>query len=278
MSVMDLDRYFARIGFKGPAPPTLETLARLHQLHVEHIPFENLSPFLGEPVKLDPASLQAKLVESGRGGYCYEHNLLFSHVLIELGFEVRRLGARVLWNARPGIIPPRTHMLILLRIGAAAHIADVGFGGLTLTAPLRLEAGVEQATPHEAHRLVASGEAYVLEALVAGQWQALYSFELCEQQVADYEVCSWYLCHFPMSGFLTGILAARAAPDRRYALRNTRLAVHHRDGRTEKRFIGDVAEYRELLSGPFAIRLPDSASLDERLAALIAANPEARTP
>jgi N-hydroxyarylamine O-acetyltransferase len=81
-----------------------------------------------------------------------------------------------------------------------------------------------------------------------------------------------------MSHFVTGILAARASPDRRYALRNTRLAVHHRDGRTEKRFVGDVVEYRELLSGPFGIRLPDSPHLGERLAALIAANPEARAP
>jgi len=38
--------------------------------------------------------------------------------------------------------------------------------------PLRLEAGVEQATPHELHRLVPSGDAFILEAHVAGEWQA----------------------------------------------------------------------------------------------------------
>jgi N-hydroxyarylamine O-acetyltransferase len=164
-------------------------------------------------------------------------------------------------------------MLLRLEIGGREHIADVGFGGLTLTAPLRLEAGVEQATPHEPHRLVAAGAGYVLEALVAGEWQALYQFELHEQQVADYEVSSWYLCNHPQSQFVTGLIGARAAPGRRYALRNTRFAVHHAGGATERRFLRDVAEYREVLAGPLAIELPDSPELDERLARLIAAHP-----
>ena len=59
----------------------LSTLRELHYLHPQAIPFENLDPLLKRPVKLDPASLQAKLVEAGRGGYCFEHNPLFANVL-----------------------------------------------------------------------------------------------------------------------------------------------------------------------------------------------------
>src|SRR5258708_22837614 len=66
MSAIDLDRYFARIGYDGPRAPTRQVLERLHAQHVERIPFENLSPFLGEPVRLDPASLEAKLVATRR--------------------------------------------------------------------------------------------------------------------------------------------------------------------------------------------------------------------
>ena len=277
MSAIDLDRYFARIGYDGPRAPTLQVLERLHAQHVERIPFENLSPFLGEPVRLDPASLEAKLVATGRGGYCFEHNLLFSYVLLELGFDLRRLAARVRWNVAPNVVTPRSHMLLRLFIDGREHIADVGFGGLTLTTPLRLEAGVEQATPHEPHRLIAAGDGYVLEACVAGEWQALYAFDLHEQQVADFEVSSWYLCHHPQSPFVTGVIAARAAPGRRYALRNTRFAVHHTGGATERRFLRDVAEFREVLSGPLAIELPAAADLDERLARLIAAHPRDAT-
>ena len=44
-------------------------------------------------------------------------------------------------------------MLLRVALPEGDFLADVGFGGLTLTAPLRLEVGPEQATPHEPHRL-----------------------------------------------------------------------------------------------------------------------------
>jgi N-hydroxyarylamine O-acetyltransferase len=268
-----LDAYFDRLGHGGPASPTLETLESIHALHAEKIPFENLSPFLGEPVNLDPESLQQKLVKGGRGGWCFEQNLLLSHMLVELGFDVTRLAARVRWNVAAHVITARSHMLLLVKLGGRDYIADVGFGGLTLTSPLRLETGVEQATPHEPHRIVRSGDSFALEAKVAGEWQALYAFDLHQQQLPDYEVSNWYLANHPQSQFVTGVIAARAAPDRRHALRNTRYAIHHAGGETEKRFVTSVADYKELLAGPFQIRLPEAPAFDARLARLIASNP-----
>jgi len=38
-------------------------------------------------------------------GYCFEQNLLLSHVLNGLGFKVSGLAARVLWNAPEGASP-----------------------------------------------------------------------------------------------------------------------------------------------------------------------------
>lgn len=273
MKTVDIDAYFARLGYRGSAAPTLATLKSLHALHAEKIPFENLSPFLGEPVKLDPASLQEKMLERGRGGWCFEQNLLLSYVLLDLGFDVTRLAARVRWNVPEGVVTPRSHMLMRVKLPEGDYIADVGFGGLTLTAPLKLQAGIEQQTPHEPHRLVASNGGYAFEAKIAGEWHTLYRFDLHEQQIADYEVSNWYLCNHADSHFLKGIVAARAAPDRRHALRNTRYAIHFPGGETQKRFIGSVAEYRELLSGPFQIRLPDAPDLDAKLAKLIESNP-----
>lgn len=270
---LDLEAYFARIGFDAPPSPTLETLGALHRLHAEAIPFENLASFLGEPVRLDPASLQDKLVRRRRGGWCFEQNLLFAHVLEAIGFPVKRLAARVRWNVPPGVVTARSHMLMQVAVEGDAYIADVGFGGQTLTAPLRLEPGVEQATPHEPYRLVPEGGGFVLESRIAGAWGALYAFELHEQQLPDYEVSNWYLARHPKSQFVTGVIAARAEPARRHALRNTRYAVHHAGGATEKRHIGGVAEYKALLEGPFAIRLPESAELDARLQRMIEDNP-----
>jgi len=83
----DLEAYCRRVGYDGPRVPTLETLQALHALHPAAIPFENLDPWLGMPVLLDITSLQRKLVDSKRGGYCYEHNLLFKSALEAIGLR-----------------------------------------------------------------------------------------------------------------------------------------------------------------------------------------------
>ncbi len=166
-------------------------------------------------------------------------------------------------------------MLMLVRIAETDYVADVGFGGLTLTAPLRLAPGEEQRTALEPHRISVAKGAYVMEAKVAGEWQALYTFDLAEQQIVDYEVSNWYLCNHPSSQFVTGIIAARTQGDRRYALRNTRFAIHHANGETERRFLTRVEEYRPLLEETFRIRVPQTRLLEQKLARVIEANPPA---
>jgi N-hydroxyarylamine O-acetyltransferase len=81
-------------------------------------------------------------------------------------------------------------------------------------------------------------------------------------------VSNWYLAHHPQSQFLHGVVAARAEQDRRHALRHTRYAIHHRDGRTERREVADAADLHDLLSGPLGIRVDAIPGLQARLAAL----------
>jgi N-hydroxyarylamine O-acetyltransferase len=267
---IDLDAYFERVGYEGERRPGLGTLAQLHALHAQAIPFENLAAFTGEDMPLDAASLHRKLVTHKRGGWCFEQNLLFAHVLRALGFDLLTLAARVRWNAPPGSVRPRSHMLLLVSLPEGRYIADVGFGGLTLTAPLRLEAGVAQQTPHESFRLVEESPGLFLqEAQVAGEWQPLYAFDLHEQHVADYEVSNWYLAHHPQSHFVTGIVAARPEPGLRHALRAGQYTIHRKDGASQSRAIESVADYRAILSGPLGIALPDNPELDRRLATLL---------
>lgn len=271
---IDLGAYLDRIGFQGRARADLATLRELHARHAEAIPFENLAAFLGEPVRLDIGSLQAKLVAQRRGGWCFEQNLYFAKVLETVGFPVRRLAARVRWNAPPGVVTARSHMLMEVEVAGEPWIADVGFGGQSLTAPLRLERDLEQETPHERFRLVPEAGAFVLQAHLEGEWRALYAFERHEQQLADYEVSNWYLANHPQSQFVTGVIAARADAGMRHALRNARYAIHHRDGGTERRTLTTVDEVRSVLSGAMRIPLPDHPRLEEKLARMLReANP-----
>jgi N-hydroxyarylamine O-acetyltransferase len=264
-SQFDLDAYLERIGYAGPRTATLDTLRALHILHPAAIPFENLNPLLGLPVALDADGLQAKLVAGGRGGWCFEHNALFRYALKALGFSVTSLAARVLWNAAPeSPIGPRSHMLLLVDLGGAPYLADVGFGGNVLTAPLRLEPHVEQSTPHEPHRLLPLENGFVLQALMNGEWKPFYRFTLEPQFPADYEVSNWYLCHHPSSFFRQLLITARVRPEGRYALLNNALAIHRKTG-TEKHTLKGAAELRSCLEKDFGLRLPESPELEAML-------------
>jgi N-hydroxyarylamine O-acetyltransferase len=261
----DVQAYLRRLGYRGDAAPTLETLRALHELHPRAIAFENLNPLLRLPVKLDSGSLQRKLIADRRGGYCYEHNLLLKHVLDSLGFRVTGLGARVVLNHPENEITARTHMLLAVDLADEVWIADVGFGGLTLTAPLRLVENVPQATPHEPFRITRRDGDFVLQSQVRDEWRSLYRFDLQEHHLADYELVSWYLCHNPGSPFLTRLVAARSEQGRRYALRNNEFATHELNGQTVRRTLSSVEEFRSVLTETFGISLPATPALDQLL-------------
>ena len=160
-------------------------------------------------------------------------------------------------------------MLLLVAAEGREWIADVGFGGQSLTAPLLLAPDVAQPTPHERYRLVPQGEGFVLETELAGEWQALYGFDLHEQHLADYEVSNWYLANHPESQFVKGLVAARADVDRRHALRNGRYSIHYRDGRTERRIIEDAGELKRVLAEDLKIPVPNGDALDRKLEAVL---------
>lgn len=267
MTDLDLDAYLARIGYEGPRDASPKTLRALHRLHPQTIAFENLDPFLGRPVRLDIASLQAKLVGSRRGGYCFEQNLLFMHALRALGFSVTGLAARALWGQPEDAITARGHMLLRVELDGKTYLADVGFGGLTQTGPVLLVPGLEQETPHETFRIVETGDHFRMQANAGGSWRTLYRFDLTEQFEVDYAVSNYFLSTAPTSHFISTLIAARAQPGRRYALMNNRLSIHHLDGHSEQREIASTAELADILERPFEIAIPDRAALEAQAAA-----------
>lgn len=264
-NTIDLDAYFQRIGYQGALTPTLTTLQAIQLCHAKSIPFENLNPLLKHPVSLDLNSLQHKLIHARRGGYCFEQNLLLRSVLLALGFQVTNLAARVLWNLPEGTITPRSHMLLRIEIDEKLYIADVGFGGLTLTAPLSLEPDIKQSTPHEPFRLASDGYTYTMQAFIAQEWKSLYRFDLQEQQLPDYEVSNWYVSTHPNSLFVNSLIVAKPDLECRYALRNNQLTTHYLDDRIERRILGTATELRSTLEDVFHIQLPDLENLDATL-------------
>jgi N-hydroxyarylamine O-acetyltransferase len=87
--------------------PTLETLNQLIFAHAHAISYETLDIMLGRPPKLDVKSLQDKMIAGGRGGYCFEQNMLFRKGLRSVGYKITSLQARVVRGLAIDAPPPR---------------------------------------------------------------------------------------------------------------------------------------------------------------------------
>ena len=249
----ELAAYFARIGYNGPREATLAALSGIVARQATSIPFENIDVLLGRGAKLDSEALFDKVVERRRGGYCFEHNSLLLHVLESLGFAAEGLAARVLWNQPPDRPGPRTHMLLRVTLPEGVYLADVGFGGLTLTAPLRLEVGPEQATPHEPHRLVAMDDEVELQARLDSGWARLYHFTPTSQLPIDYEVANWFTATFPGGLFTGNLMMARPDPDQRYAMFNREFTIRPLGGPPARRTLERAEELGDVLERHFLL-------------------------
>ncbi|MGB6102355.1 MAG: arylamine N-acetyltransferase [Pusillimonas sp.] len=267
----DIASYMDLIQYKGPRQPTQDVLRTLHVNHTHAIPFESLSPFTGMTVDLGIDALLDKFTQQRRGGYCYEHNSLFQHILRDIGFTVEGLAARVRMNAPDDVVTPRSHMLLLVEAEGEKFIADTGFGRLTLTAPIRFVPDSIQDTPHGPYRLQRQGDAFCLQTQAKSAWQDLYIFDLTPHYPPDYEVFNWYTSSHPSSSFVNELIAALPAQTGRHVLHNRQYSFYYLDGRVERRQLGSVGEIKDVLEKQFRIATSNVPKLDARLSAMLQA-------
>lgn len=162
------EQYLERLGFDQPPPVDGEGLRALHLAHLLTFPVENLDIHLGRTIVLDGAAIVTKLLDQGRGGYCYELNSAFGSLLASLGFDVDLLEARVYGGEGGDELGIRfDHACLIVRLGGDTgtddntgadigdhgdRLADVGFGSCFLE-PILLTPGVDQADPTGTYRL-----------------------------------------------------------------------------------------------------------------------------
>lgn len=247
---LDVDAYLARIGYDADLRPSADTLRSLHRAHAAAIPFENLGVVLGRGISLELDDVQDKLLRRDRGGYCYEHNLLFAALLERLGYRVRRLAARV-QPEKPG---PRTHMLLLVEADGEEWLADVGFGAALLE-PIPFSDGAVSRQGGWTYGLerVEDGP-WLLRSSDPNGWSDLYAFTLEPQRPIDYAVHNHYTSTHPDSPFVGQVVAIRTTPEVRHTLRGRELTVFHPGGSTDSRDLA-VDELADVLRGTFGIDL-----------------------
>ena len=250
---VDLPGYLERIGYSGDLSPSRSVLEALHLAHATHIPFENLDILLGRPIRLDLASLQAKLVKDRRGGYCFEQNLLFSAVLRQLGFSVTSLAARVRY--RTTALLPRTHMLLLVDFAGDQWLADVGFGAEGLLMPVPMASGQSVRQFAWTYRVIEEDGLWVLQSLRDDAWLDLYAFSLEPQQEVDYEIANHYVSTHPASRFVRMLTAQLQSPEARHVLRDREL-VEDRGETATTRILTGNDELLEVLKHTFRLDFP----------------------
>jgi N-hydroxyarylamine O-acetyltransferase len=256
IKVIDLEAYLARIRYAGPREPSMNTLAGVVRHHAGAIPFENLDAFLGRAVSLAPGEVEQKLVAGGRGGWCFEQNLLLGAALRAMGFAVTDLAGRVLWNRPRDAVTPRTHRLLCAEADGRRWLVDVGFGGHTITAPLDLGLEDIQQTTHEPFRITRHGRDQLVESLIREVWQPLFRFDLQPQLPIDFEAANYQLAHDPASHFTQTLIASRVVDGGRHVLRGSELAFHELGGETRRETLAGAEAVIAALGDVMGIEVP----------------------
>lgn len=222
-----LSRYLDRIGADVPTSVDLASLTALMRAHLQAVPFENLDVFHLRPVQTSLEWSVPKIVDTRRGGWCFEVNGAFGALLRSLGFEVRYLGAAVLLNGPNSTLD---HLCLEVRLDQP-YLVDVGFGD-TFISPLELNSNGEQDGGNGTYQFIASPIGTTLARIADGVPEANYRFKRVSHELSDFNPASEALAHDPNGHFRKGPLATRLLDEQgsRVTLSTRRLVVKEPDG------------------------------------------------
>ncbi|MCP4456682.1 MAG: arylamine N-acetyltransferase [Cytophagales bacterium] len=124
---LDVKAYLEKLGVLKELP-SLNYLRELQKKHLLTIPFENLDIHFRRAITIDIRKIFDKIIPESRGGFCYELNFLFYHLLIHLGYDCHLISARVMNSQTREFGAEYDHMAVLVKIQTDLYLCDVGFG------------------------------------------------------------------------------------------------------------------------------------------------------
>ncbi|MGA5688902.1 arylamine N-acetyltransferase family protein [Cytobacillus pseudoceanisediminis] len=247
---MDAQKYLKRIAVSAERKLDLEYLKELQSSHMQKIPFENLDVTRKIPIMLDTDAFFEKIFERSRGGFCYELNGLFQHLLSELGFQCHLISCTV--KKPDGWVREDSHAAILVFLNQVPYLVDVGFGD-SVRQPLPLT-GEEKTDVSGTYRIRESGEGiYDLQRLQDGEWRILYRFSDQPKQLNDFHDACFFNQTSPESHFTHGDLATIATKNGRVTLSG--LTVTKSEEGTKEKYELTEEEKKEFLREQFNIKL-----------------------
>ena len=261
--------YLTRIGLPTnlKKEATLETVNLLIKHHTKTIPFENIDVLLGRTINLDIDSIQTKLVDNKRGGYCFEQNLLFSSVLKEFGFKLSHLAGRIRWNAKSRETPaPRTHLFLLVTINNQDYIVDCG-GAPVLSAAMPFVLNTPFSTPHDVRRIEKVEidnftKYYTQVQLNDSVFKDSCEFTLEKINDIDVEIMNWFTNMSPNSHFLNRLVVALAADEgKRIFIANENFSIRAYTGEILETIpITNMEMLLQVLDNKFGLSFPKNTN------------------
>lgn len=209
-SETDRDSYLKRIGLLRVPEPSRVSLEALQFAHIQHVVFENLDIHLGRSIEIDIPRIFDKIVQCGRGGFCYELNSLFGSLLLSLGYDITVHACRVVTSGSRWI--PFGHVCLNVKCEGQDWLVDVGFGN-SFQRPLRIGFECEQEDEAGAHRLTSVEEGWLLSSRIYGDsFDPEYRFDLTPRHLDAFEErCAWTQTDHT-SGFTRNIIATQPNP------------------------------------------------------------------
>lgn len=249
---MNVSAYLRRIGLSAVDHPDRQFLSRLQENHLLHIPFENLDISLHRPIRLSLPRVYEKVVERGRGGFCYELNGLFHWLLRECGFHTTLISARV--READGSFGPEFDHLAVLVLLETPYVVDVGFGDCCRH-PLPLT-GEELEDISGRYRVIskADGEGYALQKKMEHNWVTEYYFTTLPHELQSFTPMCEYHQTSPASTFTQKKMCTIATEDGRITLTQDFLTITQ-DGKKQKRPVASDDQFRDELLRYFGIKL-----------------------
>lgn len=263
---MDIERFLRRIGITSLPDSPHSRLREIHRAMTQSVPFENLAILEGREIDLAPTALFVKVVEQGRGGYCFELNALLAEVCESLGYKVERLLGRVWSSGAPS--PPLTHMALRVMVDHQYYLCDAGFGGGTLRDPLpwNFYAAVNQ-TPDSYRLEETDNQEVMLSRFTGSSWKNLYSVLPCPVQPQDFIPANHYTSTHPDSFFTQAPVAALTTAEGRITLRGR--LFRRVEGTDEcERELATFEDFINVLHVDFGLTGLNGALLERRLSGL----------
>jgi len=251
---MNLNSYLQRIKISQLEKPNLSFLSELQKHHLLTVPFENLDIHQGEKIVLDENRIYEKIVDNGRGGFCYELNSLFCSLLHSLDFSVSMVSSRVYRLAEDRFTPEFDHMVLLVNL-AKTYLVDVGFGD-TFRKPIALPDGIveDNSGTYRLQPFGSAPDAFILQKQENNSWQHVYCFTAHPRVISDFEEMCTFHQTSPESHFTQEIICTMATKNGRVSLSDNSLTITDGSAKMKTKVVSDK-DFRHKLRDHFGIQL-----------------------